>query len=335
MRQAIGGRSLQIGAWHLDPVSGCIARDGQSVRLDGRTMDLLLYLADRAGEVVSVEELLDRVWVGVIVTQDSVYQAVASLRRLLGDEAKRPSYIVTVPRKGYRLVAEVTRGCGEHEVLDPPSAASSGEPPRDRIDPVQASAEASSRSVDEAMSIEREPAVREHEGRGQPPAASSRRHFLLASVAAICLTLAVGSTWYAMRSTAATTPTRSVAVLPFLDLTSQEMGEEYFADGVTEELIDRLSKLRGMQVPSPASSFYFKGKDMPLADIAHRLGVTYVLSGSVRRSGTNQRISVRLVRADNGYVLWSHDCDGPVGDELAVQDEIADQVARALDRSIR
>jgi transcriptional activator of cad operon len=98
---------LRIGAWCVDPNAGLISKDGETVRLEARTMRLLVDLAQHRGEVVSIDDLLDRVWAGVIVTPDSVYQAMTSLRRLLGDDPRRPSYIATVPRLGYRLVAEV------------------------------------------------------------------------------------------------------------------------------------------------------------------------------------------------------------------------------------
>ena len=104
---ATANRPLRVGDWHVDPALGEIARGGERLRLDGRNMRLLLHLAGRAGEVVSVDELLDAVWRGVIVTPDSVYQAVTSLRRVLGDNAKDPAYIATVPRLGYRLVARI------------------------------------------------------------------------------------------------------------------------------------------------------------------------------------------------------------------------------------
>jgi transcriptional activator of cad operon len=104
---------LRIGDWCVDPNAGLISRDGEAVRLEARTLRLLLDLAQHPGEVVSIDDLLDRVWTGVIVTPDSVYQAVTSLRRLLGDDPKRPRYIATVPRLGYRLIAEVAPWTGE------------------------------------------------------------------------------------------------------------------------------------------------------------------------------------------------------------------------------
>ena len=100
-------KTLRIGDWLVNPLSGEIARGEERVRLEARAMRLLVCLAARPGEVVSIDALLDEVWSGVVVTPDSVYQADAALRRLLGDDAKQPAYIVTVPRLGYRLVAPV------------------------------------------------------------------------------------------------------------------------------------------------------------------------------------------------------------------------------------
>src|SRR5690348_3412865 len=181
---------LRIGDWRLDPETGQLTRDSQVERLEARTLRLLQYLANRPGETVSVEELLDNVWSGVVVTQDSVYQAVTALRRLLGDDAKNPRYIATVPRLGYRLVASVSPW------NDEPAAKIAA-------------------------------AVKHPVPRGARFVAAVLGVVLIAIVAAIVV--------HVSRAPAA----RSVAVLPFLDLTTQEMKEEYFADGLTEELINR------------------------------------------------------------------------------------------------
>jgi TolB-like protein len=128
-------------------------------------------------------------------------------------------------------------------------------------------------------------------------------------------------------------PQASVGVLPFLDLT-EGMHNEEFADGMTEELIDKLSKMQGVSVPSATSSFYYKDKKLPVADIARALGVTFVLDGSVRKSSGRVRIAARLVRADNSYVVWTETYDRPFDDLIMVQDDIAGEVAKALKSSI-
>jgi transcriptional activator of cad operon len=121
------------------------------------------------------------------------------------------------------------------------------------------------------------------------------------------------------------------------------MNQEPFADGMTEELIDKLSKIPGLRVPPPTSSFYFKGKLWPrshgtsqvtIADIAKQLGVAYVLDGSIRKSGGKLRVDARLIRADNGYVIWSETYDRAFDDILMVQDDIAIEVTNALRASI-
>src|ERR1700678_897395 len=101
-----GGR-VQIGEWLVDPALDIISRDAETQKLEPRTMRLLLCLADSAGEVVSVDRLLSEVWSGVVVGSASVYQAISQLRKLLGDVDPEPTYIATIPRKGYRLIAPV------------------------------------------------------------------------------------------------------------------------------------------------------------------------------------------------------------------------------------
>lgn len=278
--------ALQVGDWRIDPQLGQMTRGAETVRLEARTLRLLMYLANRAGETVSIDELLDQVWSGVVVTQDSVYQAVTALRRQLGDDAKQPKYIITVPRLGYRLIAPVRAAVDEPALTVPPS----------------------------------------------PPPVQSRRVPWWA--VAVAVALVVGLSLYLWR--ASTTPdARSVAVLPFLDLTSQAMDEEYFADGLTEELIDRLSLTPGFKVPAASASYYYKGKSLPPAQIASELRVAYLLEGSLRESGETLRITARLTRANDGYVMWTQTYERPKPDRLTIQDEIAQEVTEALRDSVR
>jgi len=126
---------------------------------------------------------------------------------------------------------------------------------------------------------------------------------------------------------------KSVAVLPFADM-SEKKDQEYFSDGLSEELIGLLSKVPELKVPARTSSFYFKGKQATIADIARTLGVAYVLEGSVRRSGNTLRITAQLIRADNGYEMWSESFDRKLDDIFRVQDEISSAVVKALKLSL-
>jgi TolB-like protein/cytochrome c-type biogenesis protein CcmH/NrfG len=122
---------------------------------------------------------------------------------------------------------------------------------------------------------------------------------------------------------------KSVAVLPFVDM-SEKKDQEYFSDGLAEELIDVLTRIPNLRVPARTSSFSFKGKATTIGEIAHTLGVTHVLEGSVRKAGDHMRITAQLVRADNGFHLWSHTYDRDVRDIFAVQDDIARAVGEQL-----
>jgi eukaryotic-like serine/threonine-protein kinase len=115
---------------------------------------------------------------------------------------------------------------------------------------------------------------------------------------------------------------KSIAVLPFVDM-SEHKDQEYFSDGLSEELIDMLTKIPDLRVPARTSSFYFKGKQATIADIAKALGVSHVLEGSVRKSGNTLRITAQLIRADNGYHVWSETYDRKLDDIFKIQDEIA------------
>ena len=264
---------MRIGDWRLDPSAATLSRGGETVPLESRSLQLLLCLAREPGKVVTAEELLDEVWPDVTVSQDSVYQAIAGLRRILGDDSRQPTYIATVARKGYRLIAPVAAE----------TAPAKRDLPRGRI------------------------AI----GLG------------LAVVVLLAFFLRFGPNLQARTDV-------SLAVLPFLDLTSQSMAEEYVADGVTEELIGRLSAVPGFHVASPTTSFGFKGKDIQPGEIAKQLNVAYILDGSLREADGKHRVAVRLVRGKDGFVLWSGSYDSTGQDVLALQDTIAGDVAAAL-----
>jgi len=304
---------LQIGDWLVSPASGEITRKGETARLEARSMRLLVCLAEHAGEVVSIDELLNQAWAGVIVSSDSVYQAVTSLRRQLGDDAKQPTYIETVPRLGYRMVVKV----------------------RPWVEPAGSTNQRaeSSRAPDGGRT-----------GISARTASGGRIRAGLAVAGAVALCIAlvamsmlqgnVSGSNASASAAAASQPEKSIAVVPFLDLT-EGMVEETFADGMTEELIDKLGKIPELMVPSATASFYYKNKRIPVAELARKLHVIYLLDGSVRKAGARVRVAARLIRADNGYVIWTETYDRPFDDILMVQDDIAGKVTAALRKSIR
>jgi adenylate cyclase len=288
---------LRIGAWRVDPELDEISQDGNIVKLERRMMQLLMCLAGHSDQVVSVEQLLDEVWAGVVVAPGSVYQAVASLRRLLGDDTKEPTYIATIPRRGYRLVAPVTEwGDATHVTLE--------------------------RSLTPTAETDRADGVARRRSIGRPGAV----------VICIVLLAALGYLaidWMSKPVSAPAAADKSIAVLPFVDM-SENHDQEYFSDGLSDELIQSLAQVPDLQVPARTSSFYFKGKSTSIQEIAEALHVTHLLEGSVRKSGNTIRVTAELVRADNGYHLWSETYDRDMKDIFKVQDEIAAAVITAL-----
>ena len=291
---------LRIGDWDVDPDSGKMVRNGESARLEVRSMRLLMCLAERAGHVVGIDELNNTVWAGIAGSPDSVYQAVTALRRQLGDEPRKPVYIETVPRLGYRLIAEIGPWAEELPKNDTDQSTS---PPG---------------ALRAAFEV-------------RPPWHAGKAFWI-----GLCLVILTGFGFLFLaklstgsRSAAVAPSNKSIGVLPFLDLT-EGMRNEEFADGITEEIVDKLSKVPGVEVPSATASFYYKGKELPVAEIARGLKVTYLLDGSVRKSNGRIRIAVRLLRAENSYVIWTNTYDRPLSDLIMVQDEIAGEVVRSL-----
>jgi serine/threonine-protein kinase len=165
----------------------------------------------------------------------------------------------------------------------------------------------------------------------QPPsgAQAARRWARISAGLAIVVAAAVAARAFLPRGGPTNAATKSVAVLPFVNL-SGDTAQEYFSDGVTEELTNALTQIQGLQVPARTSSFAFKGKNTDIREIGRRLQVTTVLEGSVRRSGDRVRVSAQLINVANGYHLWSQTYDRELSDVLAVQEDISRAITSAL-----
>jgi TolB-like protein len=245
-----GHSPLRIADWRVDPALDEISKDGHTIKLEPKAMQLLVCLAAHAGEVLSVEELLDQVWKDVVVSHDSVYAAVAALRRTLGDDSKKPTYIANVARRGYRLIAPVSPW---------------EEPPSDR-------------SVSSAATPRDKP---------------------------------------------------SIVVLPFLNL-SGDPAQEYFSDGITEDIITELSRWRGLAVRSRSASFRYRGVAVDMQQVARELDVRFFVEGSIRRMGERIRISVQLIDVETGSHIWSEKFDRGLEEIFAVQDQVVQRIVGTL-----
>jgi len=311
MADAQAARVFRFGSFEADLGNRQLYKNGASINLRGRPFDILAVLLEHPGQLVTREQLRARLWPpGTVVEFDhSIDAAITKLRETLGDDAQHPRFIATVPRHGYRFIAAVSTPAAPADVSTP--------------DVPQFGAAPASAVV----------------------AAPRRRGLLWVAVTGVALALGVivlmtrfaspGAAPTASRAPPAasaplSTPApASIAVLPFADL-SERKDQEYFADGLAEELLDRLANNPGLRVIARTSSFSFKGKSADIPTIAAKLKVANILEGSVRKSGNHIRISTQLVRATDGEHLWSQTYDRNVGDVLELQSEIAVAVANAL-----
>jgi TolB-like protein len=237
-------RLYEFGEFQLDAGRGVLrsSRDGKPLELTSKALSTLLYLLEHAGQVVEKGALFAAVWPNVVVEEGNLTQTVHVLRRALGEHPDDHRFIVTVPRRGYRFVADVRRET---------------------------------------------------------------------------------------RAVATPRPIHSIAVLPFTDL-SPEGDNDYFSDGLSEEVVNFLAQSPDLQVTARTSSFSFRNQSVDIATIAEKLNVRYVVEGSVREVGKRVRITVQLVEASSSSYVWSHTYERDVDDAFAVQAEIAAAVVQAL-----
>lgn len=290
---------MKIGEWLVDPRDDSLTRGAERVKIEPRTMRLLMRLAQTPGAVISQEELLESVWTGLVVGTASIYQSMSQLRKVLGDSDDPPRYIETVARKGYRLVAPV--------LIPPPAAVRSPHAPY--------------ASVRDAT-VAAPPPVSE-----QKPRPRHWGWLAIAAAAAIAVMAAVGrfAPVFPLEVQAA-----SIVVLPFVDLTSGKT-EQAFCDGLTEETSNWLAQIPTLRVVARTTAFAFRGRDADVREIGRELNISHVLEGSLRRSGNRMRITVQLIDSRTGYHLWSNNFDVAAGDVLNIQEQVARAVAGNLE----
>jgi TolB-like protein/DNA-binding winged helix-turn-helix (wHTH) protein/Flp pilus assembly protein TadD len=288
---------LRFDGFELDLRAGELRRHGVRLRLRGQPLHVLEILLERAGDVVSREELQSRIWsADTFVDFDhSLHNAIARIREVLGDSAEKPRYIETLPRRGYRYI-------GPLESIDPLGSA-------ETVDPVT------------------------HQSVAVPEELPKRSLFplrgALVFVALLTLGLAAWTSRRFLRGTAALPPIRSIAVLPLSNL-SGDPSQDYFADGMTDQLITDLAKIGSLRVISRTSVMQYKGTTKSLPEIARELNVEAIVEGSVIRSGERVRVTAQLLRAPTDQHIWAETYDRDRGDILKLQSEVAAAVAQQV-----
>lgn len=299
-RQSFGQHNFRVGVFDIEPARNLVSRNRESQSLEPRIMDVLCVLASEPDVVHSRETLIQRVWQVEYGGDESLTRAIGVLRKTFRDAGEDVEYIETITKRGYRLTRPVT-------ILEAASRAPAPVP--DFSD-------------------------------------KRRRKRALAGLAAFAVMVAafIG---YSIRSpklnsvvvqskaqlAEVETNHLSIAVLPFDDF-SQNQDQEYFADGIAEEVLNLLVKSTELKVAGRTSSFQYKNKSEDLRTIGENLGVAHILEGSIRKAGDKLRVTAQLIRASDGFHIWSETYDGDVSDIFTVQENIASSIANSLQTSL-
>jgi len=250
--EADGLKMFRFGEYTLDVVRGCLRTADRDIELRPKSFEVLRYLVENAGRLVTRDELIKTVWPNVVVTDDSLMQCVSEVRHAIADD--RQTIIKTVPRRGYRFMAPVLHAGAPRPAL----------------------------SLTESPQAASDSAPRSQSSLDRP----------------------------------------SVAVLPFANLSSDPQ-QDYFSDGITEDITTELSRFSELMVIARNSAFQYKGKAVDIRQVGRELNTRYVLEGSVRRSGDRVRIAAQLIDAMTGAHRWGERYDRELHDIFAVQDEVA------------
>jgi TolB-like protein/DNA-binding winged helix-turn-helix (wHTH) protein/Tfp pilus assembly protein PilF len=317
----------RVGDLTVDTGAIRVLRGEAEIPLPNLSFELLLALIEAAPSLATTDYLLERAWPGLVVGVETITQRVALLRAALGDDPKQPRYIAVVRGRGYRLTAPVERlewRAQSIELIDSISGANP-DASRSAPSPLSRGGAADKRFVRKAwfwplllIAIVGTPLV-------VSVTASQRARKVIGP--------AHGAVVPSAGPSSDTRPPMSIAVLPFLDF-SESKDEEYLAEGLSEEVINQLTRIPDFRVMARTSSFYYKGKAATVAEIGRALNVAYVLEGSVRKDEQFLRITVQLVRCDDGYHLWSSTYNKTHNDVLQIEDEIASSVTAALYQTI-
>jgi TolB-like protein/DNA-binding winged helix-turn-helix (wHTH) protein/Flp pilus assembly protein TadD len=312
-RPPLSTRLLRFGAFEVDVHSGELRKRGVRIKLQSQPFLLLVTLLKQQGDVITREELRATLWPdGTFIDFDhSLSTAVNKLREVLGDSATTPLFIETLPRRGYRFIAPVEAVVIEEkepaaaEVLPPESQP---EPSTPLAGPTESTLESASVTV--------------------APAPAQHWHWATFwKATGLILVLAALTSFVIVRlRTSPPQSIRSLAVLPLENL-SGDGSQDYFSEGMTDELITKLGQISELRVISRSSVMSYKKVNKPVRQIGQELGVDAVIEGTVLRSGKQIRITARLIDAASDRQLWAHDYEGDLRNTLALQNKVARDIA--------
>jgi TolB-like protein/Flp pilus assembly protein TadD/DNA-binding winged helix-turn-helix (wHTH) protein len=307
-----------------------VTRAGNDIPLPHLSFELLAALARAAPDVVTFDQLTERVWPGLVITPETISQRVKLVRDALGDNPQAPRYIAGVRGSGYRMAASV------RPLTDRRRTPVSDSPVLPYWINTPDADQPASADTPRAGVAREPPASKAIDASGV--AAAPRALGWVSGIVVTALLLAApwAVTHYlrapkpgASAGVAVVQPPRTIAVLPLVDM-SPAGGNAYLGDGLAQELSARLARIRGVRVAARTSAFAFKDRHTDVRTIAQMLGVRHVLEGSVRREGNQLRVTAQLIDAASGYDVWSQTYDRTWQDLLVIEDDLARSIIGAL-----
>ena len=302
--------------FELDLRSGELLKDGRRLRLQAQPFQLLAFLLEHPGEVVSREEICRKLWQSdtFVDFDHSLGTAVNKIREALSDSADHPRFVETMPRRGYRFIGRLNGANGF------PASES-------QLAPSDADARVAIKSVDHGNETTSVATL-------QKSGEQSRRVKIVLLVMVCLAALLLSTVAFFRRTSDSLVATRaasirSIAVLPLENL-SGNPAQDYLADSMTDELITQLARTKGLRVISRTSVMQLKGVHRPLKDIARELGVDGILEGSVLNSDGRVRVTVQLVHAASDTHVWAQSYIRDLSDLLLLQQELAENVAKEV-----
>ena len=293
-----------IDGWEVDSISGELRRPGETRRLRPKAMAVLCCLVDADGELVERDDIIQQVWGRELISDEPLTTCIAELRRTLEDKASNPKYIQTVPKRGYRFVGNVSEaGPDQDDDGDGSEAGQAPAPKPSRNLLAQPSVWVGMVVVAVLVFVW----MTDSRDVDQPPAQSVPQPVAVEAREA---------------------PT--IAVLPFVNM-SPDPENDYFGDGLAEEILNSLTKIDGLRVRSRTSSFALKDQNLDAAMIAERLKVSHILEGSIRRDGDALRVSAQLIDVQADTPVWSEVFDKNTSNIFDLQGEVAGRVTDALE----
>ncbi len=296
---------LRFGVFELDLDTGELRKSGRAVRLRPQAAKMLGVLASRPGQLVTREELQEQLWgqETFVDFEHSINLCIREIRAALGDDAATPRYVETLPRHGYRFIAPVNGAAAQvqRQLMPAPETTA---------------------HADAAL-----PATLEEASRVSNRA--RRWRITAIAVSAFVLLVLAVLAWRFKASPASTVPIRSLVVLPFTNL-SGDAQQEYFVEGLTEALTTEIAKVEPLRVISRTTAMRYKNTPLAVPEIARELRVDAVVEGAVMRSGDHVRITAQLIRAASDEHIWAQRYDRNVVDALAVQGDIAEDIAKQI-----